>query len=69
MSTKFTVTILEDGTVRISTSDVAGDVHKNAEDLMATLAEMLGGPQTRQARTDVKTEHHHHHEHGHEHHA
>lgn len=57
------IEILEDGTLKIETDKVGETVHKNAEDMLAFLAQELGG--------DVKAWNKHghaHHGHGQGHH-
>lgn len=64
---RMTITVLEDGTIRSSTDSVSGAAHQNAEDFLASIAEMVGGTTTRQARTDIQHQHHHHHGEEHSH--
>lgn len=58
--------ILEDGTVRVETSDMGGVSHKSADDFLKEVARLLGG--------DVETKqlqghrHAHTHDHDHDHH-
>lgn len=52
------IRILEDGTVRTETSDMAGVSHKAADDFLKVLAELLGGEVT-----DVKLVKGHSHQH------
>ena len=57
-----TVSILEDGTVRIDTNAIAGPAHLAAEKALAWMAREIGGTVTR-----TKRAHTHHHDHGKEH--
>ena len=62
MSTdKFTITILEDGTIKTTTDAVSQANHDNAENFLRHLATLAGGTVTRVARTDVKHTHTHSH--------
>ena len=54
--------VLEDGTVSITTDAVSGTNHKSADELLASLADLLGGEtETKQRRGHV---HRHRHQHG-----
>lgn len=55
------IEILADGTLKVTTDEVSGPNHMNAEQLLKYLGELAGGKTTRQRRG-----HHHHHEHEHE---
>lgn len=61
--------ILEDGTISIKTDRISGTNHMSADDLLADLAQVMGGEHTSKQREDVKVplHHHHGHEHGHTH--
>lgn len=62
-SDKFTVTILEDGTIRTETSKVSAPNHQSAEAFLLDIAKLTGGK-----RTTTNIGHgHHHHGHGHSH--
>ena len=62
------IEILEDGTIKTSTSDMAGPSHKAADDFLKQMARLTGGTVTEEK---IKHQHHHHHgtdhEHGHDH--
>jgi hypothetical protein len=60
--------ILEDGTISTKTSGISGTNHVSADELLAGLAELTGGPHTSKQREDVKVPlHHHSHDHKHQH--
>ena len=44
MTDQIQVEILDDGTVSITTDAVSGQNHKSADELLAYLAELTGGP-------------------------
>ena len=58
----FTVEILEDGEIKITTNDMSGPLHLKADDLFKSVARLGGGEVT-----DTKHGLGHHHEHGHTH--
>lgn len=58
------ITILEDGTIKTETSDMAGPSHKAADDFLKTVAKLAGGTVS---ETPLKKGHVHSHEHGHTH--
>ena len=60
---KFTLTTLEDGTVRVETEGISGVNHVSADAFMEMMDGHLGNP----AVVTQKKKHHHHHEHAHEH--
>lgn len=60
---KFTIEVLEDGTVKTTTDKISAPNHQSAEHFMAMLAKFCGGPVTR-VRRNEGLHHHHHHEHG-----
>jgi hypothetical protein len=59
---EMTVTILEDGTVKVETGAVGGPEHMAAERMLQWLASQLGGESTRVKRAGA-----HQHAHGHDH--
>ena len=60
--------VLEDGTISIKTDRISGTNHVSADELLAELAEVLGGEYKVAKRLDVKVPlHHHHHQHDHQH--
>lgn len=60
------VEILEDGTIKVTTGDMAGAIHQTAEEFMADMRRLLGGEVTTE-KTKQSHSHHHHHGHGHNH--
>lgn len=58
------ITILEDGTIKTQTDDMAGAAHQAADDFLKTVAQLAGGTVT---ETELKRGHAHHHGHGHSH--
>lgn len=60
MKNDMSITILEDGTVRIDTGEVGGPEHMAAEKMLAWLAKELGGETRR-----IKRQRTHHHLHNH----
>ncbi len=68
MDTVFTYEILEDGTIKITTDDVAAEDHVNAEALMKFIEKHTAGGATRTARKDGEArEQHTHRRHEHSH--
>lgn len=62
---KIQIEILEDGTIKVQTSNVSAPNHQNAEQFLKFMAELAnGGSQTRER---VGHAHHHHHDHDHVH--
>ena len=63
--------ILEDGTISIKTDRISGTNHVSADELLAGLAEVMGGDYKVEKRKDVKMHAHAHgghtHAHGHLH--
>jgi hypothetical protein len=64
MKAEMTLTVLEDGTLKIETGNLAGDHHASADEFIRELHKLLGGKR----ETKSTKEHHHHHQHQHEHH-
>jgi hypothetical protein len=64
MADTMTITILDDGRVRIETEGVSAANHVNAEDLLDELEKALGGASSRTKRRD---KHSHQHAHTHTH--
>jgi hypothetical protein len=63
---KMTITILDDGTIKIETDRISQANHMTAEAFMRFVAQAAGGRQDRKAKHGVH--HHHHHDHvGHSH--
>jgi len=58
------ITILDDGTIKTETSDMAGPSHKAADDFLKTVAKLAGGAVT---ETPLKKGHVHSHADGHSH--
>ena len=56
------VEILPDGTVKAETGDMGGATHKQADDFLALVQKMLGGPVE---ETKARQGHHHFHAHDH----
>lgn len=64
MQNIFNVEILEDGTIKQTSSEVGDDVHLKAENFLKYVAQMAGGENTRTRRKEGTTElHQHAHEH------
>lgn len=61
---EMTVEILEDGSLKIETGDMAGAAHKSADEFLKEVLALCGGDE---ARTPLKKHHHHHGEHEHAH--
>jgi hypothetical protein len=60
---RFTIEILEDGTIKTTTDAVSAANHDNAEQFLRAMAHLAGGKTKRERRTDVKPHHHDGHEH------
>jgi hypothetical protein len=60
-----TVTILEDGTVKVECGVIGGAEHMAAEKMLMWIAEQMGGKTTRikEGHTHQYGHHHHHHHH------
>jgi hypothetical protein len=58
---KLVIEILEDGTIKTTTDDIAAANHDNAEQFLRAMARLTGGETTRRRRTDAKTRHVHSH--------
>jgi hypothetical protein len=57
---EYDIHILADGTLSIETGKIAGEVHKQADEFMAYLASLMGGPvDTVRKREGVVHEHEH----------
>lgn len=63
MSTVGSGKILADGTIKVTTDEVAPEHHVGAEAFFKLLTQLTGGESHREARGDS---HHHQHEHTHE---
>jgi Cu2+-containing amine oxidase len=61
---KFTVTVQDDGTIKVETDAIGMANHGNAEEFMRFLARAMGGEVT---RTKTGQTHSHAHQHSHEH--
>lgn len=61
---KFTIEVLDDGTLKIDTDGISPANHKQADELLKTLVTMLGG---NMVQVKKKTRHQHTHLHKHEH--
>ncbi len=61
------IRLLEDGTVRAETGDMAGVTHAAADQFLRELARLLGGAVT-ETKTRPQHHHHHHDDHAHHHH-
>lgn len=59
------VEILPDGSLRVETGDMGGVHHKNADQFLQLLSEMMGG-EVESASAKPQHGHHHHHDHTHE---
>ena len=55
---RFTIEILEDGTIKTTTDTVSAANHDNAEQFLRAMATLAGGETKRERRTDVKPHHH-----------
>lgn len=64
MSTVGKGKILTDGTIKVTTDEVAPEHHVGAEAFFKLLAQLTGGETTREARGDQSHHHHHVHTHG-----
>ena len=65
-----TVEIMEDGTIKTTTSAVSAGNHQNAEQFIAAMSLLAGGDTTRRRRSRSQAHHHYHEgqgEHGHSH--
>jgi hypothetical protein len=63
---KITVEVLEDGTIKMTTDQVSGPNHSNAEGFMRSIAQMTDGKMTREKRKpDHKHSHGQHQSHSH----
>ncbi len=60
---RFTIEILEDGTIKTTTDAVSAANHDNAEQFLRAMAHLAGGETKRERRTDVKPHHHDAHQH------
>lgn len=60
---KLTITILDDGTIKVEADQIGAANHKNADEFLAFLARLAGGA------VDVKQRRGHHHGHQHQHEA
>ena len=60
---RFTIEILEDGTIKTTTDAVSAANHDNAEQFLRAMAHLAGGETKRERRTDVKPHHHDGHQH------
>ena len=63
---KMTITILDDGRIKIDTDQVSMPNHASAEEFLRLMAELSGGTQERVRKAHGHA-HHHEHEHEHEH--
>lgn len=59
---QMSVRILEDGTVRVETSDMSGVAHKQADDFLKEVTRLLGGEFV---DTKLRAAHQHHHTNAH----
>lgn len=64
---QMSVTILDDGTVRMETGDMGGVTHKAADDFLKEVQRLLGGAVEVKSTKGQAHHHHHDHEHGHDH--
>ena len=55
---RFTIEILDDGTIKTTTDAVSAANHDNAEQFLRAMAILAGGETKRERRTDVKPHHH-----------
>lgn len=55
------ITILEDGTVRISTSEIGQAIHASADQMLKIIAQLTGG-ETKITKKHSHGHHHHKHE-------
>ena len=63
MKAEMELTILEDGTIKINTGNMAGEHHASADEFIKLVQQLAGG-----ARESKSTREHHHHHHGHHNH-
>lgn len=69
MSDHMRITILADGTLKTETDSVSDANHSLAEDFLAFVARLTGGPVTRDSRPDAEhLQHDHSHDGEHHHH-
>lgn len=61
MSDTINIEVLDDGTLRISTDKISAGNHRQADELLAALEQMLG------AKAEIKHKHGHTHNHTHTH--
>lgn len=64
---KLDIEILEDGTLRIQTDKISGPNHMSADQLLAEINKLVGGPVQTQKRPHVHTHVHAHQNLGHSH--
>ena len=57
------IEILPDGTIKVTSDQISGPNHQNAEQFLRFMAELAGGETTRTRRKDV---HHQAHSHSHQ---
>lgn len=61
------IIILEDGTLKVTTSPISSQNHFNAATFIKEMGRLAGGLVTRKRRPNSKHNHSHGHEHEHEH--
>jgi len=67
MKDTFSVTVLDDGMLSINTEEFTPQLHKEADEFVKCLGELMGGEVTvKEKRSHAK---HHHHTHDHIHHT
>ena len=62
MKAEMELTILDDGTISITTGNMAGEHHASADEFIKLVHQLAGG-----ARETKSTREHHHHRHTHQH--
>lgn len=65
---KISFEILEDGTIKVLTEGISGVNHKNADELLALVAQLAGGETRTEKRNDARR-HTHTHKHSHARHS
>ena len=69
MKDTFKVTVLEDGMLSIDTEEFTPQVHKEADDFVKYLSELMGGDVVVREKRSHAKHHHHSHDHIHDHHT
>ena len=65
MKAEMQIEILADGQIKITTGNLQGEHHTNADEFIKLITQLAGGARETQS---TKEHHHHHHSHGHQEH-